>query len=94
MDRHRLLPYFDKLVSLTTNPLRGSRLTGLCRTGDGLDPRRFFRANRAFLVNIDAVLRCSPYGKGKLLIELRPAADEEVVVSQEKAGAWRKWLGE
>ena len=59
-----------------------------------LDPVRFFRANRAFLVNIDAVARCRPYGKGKLLLELRPPAGEEVVVSQERASAFRKWFGE
>lgn len=85
----------DKLVTLTTKSAARFALDRpLAELETELDPRRFFRANRAFLVNIDAVLRCSPYGKGKLLIELRPAADEEVVVSQEKAGAWRKWLGE
>lgn len=53
----------------------------------------FFRANRAFLVSIDAVVRCRAYGKGKLLLELRPAATEEVVVSQERAALFRKWFG-
>jgi DNA-binding LytR/AlgR family response regulator len=45
-------------------------------------------------VNIDAVARCRSYGKGKLLLDLKPAAAEEVVVSQERAAAFRKWLGE
>jgi DNA-binding LytR/AlgR family response regulator len=59
-----------------------------------LDPTRYFRANRAFIVSVDAIARCRPYGKGKLLLELRPAAEEEVVVSQERAAAFRAWLGE
>ena len=56
-------------------------------------PNRFFRVNRAYLVSIDAVLRCRPYGKGKLLLDLQPAAAEEVIVSQERAAAFRDWLG-
>jgi hypothetical protein len=43
---------------------------------------------------VDAVARCRSYGKGKLILELRPAANEEVVVSQERAAAFRKWFGE
>lgn len=58
-----------------------------------LDPARFFRANRAYLVSIEAVARCSPFGKGRLLLELRPKPEDEVVVSQERAAAFRVWLG-
>ncbi len=85
----------DKLVFLTTK--QGARFTldrTLAELESELDPRRFFRANRAFLVHIDAVTRCRAYGKGKLLLELRPAPEEEVIVSQERAAAFRKWLGE
>jgi two-component system LytT family response regulator len=58
-----------------------------------VDPARFFRANRAWLVSIDAVVRCRPYGKGKLLLELRPPPPEDVIVSQERAAAFREWFG-
>jgi DNA-binding LytR/AlgR family response regulator len=58
-----------------------------------LDALQFFRANRAYLVHIDSVIRCRPYGKGKLLLELKPVAEEDVIVSQERAGAFRDWLG-
>jgi two-component system, LytTR family, response regulator len=85
----------DKLVTLTTKSAARFALDRpLAELEAELDPRRFFRANRAFLVNIDAVVRCSAYGKGKLLVELRPAPAEDVIVSQERAAALRKWLGE
>lgn len=58
-----------------------------------LDAAQFFRANRAYLVHIDAVVRCRAYGKGKLLLELKPVAEDEVIVSQERAAALRDWLG-
>jgi DNA-binding LytR/AlgR family response regulator len=85
----------DKLVFLTTKAAVRFHLDRpLAELEAELDPQRFFRANRAFLVSIDAVARCRSYGKGKLLLDLKPAASEEVVVSQERAAAFRKWLGE
>jgi DNA-binding LytR/AlgR family response regulator len=58
-----------------------------------LDGVQFFRANRAYLVHIESVVRCRAYGKGKLLLELKPVAEEDVIVSQERAPALRDWLG-
>lgn len=59
-----------------------------------LEPGRFFRLNRNYLVCIDAVARCTPHPKGRLLVELRPATTAEVIVSQERAAAFKRWLGE
>jgi len=59
-----------------------------------LEQARFFRANRNFLVSIDAVARCSPYGKGRLLVQLQPPSGAEVTVSQERAAEFKRWLGE
>jgi two-component system LytT family response regulator len=84
----------DKLVFLVTQA--GTRYLldrTLAELEQELDPARFFRANRAWLVSIDAIARCRPYGKGKLLLELRPATAEEVVVSQERSAAFREWFG-
>jgi len=84
----------DKLVFLVTNATQRHLLDKpLAEIESNLDPAAFFRANRATLVHIDSVLRCTPYGKGKLLLELRPPTREPVVVSQERAAACRQWLG-
>lgn len=84
----------DKLVFLVTAGGQRHLLDKALGEIEGeLDPARFFRANRATLVNIDAIVRCEPYGKGKLLLELSPPAREPVVVSQERAAACRAWLG-
>ena len=59
-----------------------------------LDPARFFRANRQLLVAAQAVQRFAPAGKGRLKVELLPPlAAGEVLVSQERAAAFRAWLG-
>jgi DNA-binding LytR/AlgR family response regulator len=59
-----------------------------------LDPRSFFRANRAYLISADAVVRCRAYGKGRLILDVKPSADEDIIVSQERASAFREWLGQ
>lgn len=58
-----------------------------------LDPLRFFRANRQLLVAATAVLRFVAVGKGRLKVELTPPMAGDVVVSQERAAAFRAWLG-
>jgi DNA-binding LytR/AlgR family response regulator len=57
-----------------------------------LDPRQFFRLNRQFLAQLPAVQRLHPHFNGKLLLELHPAPNEEVLVSREKANALKQWL--
>lgn len=57
-----------------------------------LNPAEFFRVNRKYLVNINAVARFKSYDKGKILVEVKPPVREEIVVSQEKAGTFRKWM--
>jgi DNA-binding LytR/AlgR family response regulator len=57
-----------------------------------LDPAQFFRLNRQVLAQLPAVQRLHPHFNGKLLVELHPAAPEEVLVSREKSSAVKAWL--
>ena len=57
-----------------------------------LDPRQFFRANRQLLLHLSAVRRLHPHFNGKLKLDLLPAPADEVLVSREKAAAFRAWL--
>lgn len=52
----------------------------------------FFRVNRKYLASPAAVRRFSLLGKGRLKVELTPAVEEEVVVSQETAAAFKAWM--
>ena len=58
-----------------------------------LDPRRFYRANWQFTVSHKAVQKVHLYFTSKLKVGLLPATDEEVIISREKAMAFRRWLG-
>ena len=58
-----------------------------------LDPQRFFRINRQVIVSATAVRGFRPAGKGRLELQLVPAATATVNVTPERAAAFREWLG-
>jgi DNA-binding LytR/AlgR family response regulator len=57
-----------------------------------VDPLRFFRLNRQFIAQITAIQKIHTYFNGKLIVELRPETAQEVLVSREKAPAFKAWL--
>jgi DNA-binding LytR/AlgR family response regulator len=57
-----------------------------------LDPELFFRANRKYMITLDAVKEIHPYFKGRILIELLPEVEEDIVVSSEKTPSMKAWL--
>ncbi|RYF66074.1 MAG: response regulator transcription factor [Cytophagaceae bacterium] len=58
-----------------------------------LDPAHFFRANRQFIVDINSVQQIHPYFNNKLKLTLKPAPDDGVLVSRERATEFKKWMG-
>lgn len=56
-----------------------------------LDSQQFFRANRKYLVCIEAVGKFRS-DQGKILLELMPPVKEEVAVSKENAPNFRVWI--
>lgn len=57
-----------------------------------LDPARFYRANRQFIVRHDAIQEFEPYFNRKLAVKLQPAPPEPVIISKAKAGDFMRWL--
>jgi DNA-binding LytR/AlgR family response regulator len=53
---------------------------------------KVFRLNRQYLARAEAVAAFRPAGRGKLSVDLVPPAEDEVLVSQEVAGAFRGWM--
>jgi DNA-binding LytR/AlgR family response regulator len=58
-----------------------------------LDPARFFRISRSFLVAADSVAHIEPYFGNRLALQLKPAIDKEVIVSREKLTPFKTWMG-
>src|SRR5215203_6186017 len=59
---------------------------------DVLDPSLFYRANRQFIININAVQSMMPRENSKLSVFLKPPLKMEVDISRDKAPEFRKWL--
>ncbi len=57
------------------------------------DPAQFYRLNRKFLVSIQAIKKIKTFPKSKLLIEVDPPINEEIIVSQENVSAFKDWVG-
>lgn len=57
-----------------------------------LDPKHFFRANRQFIIHIDVVRNVLNHFNGKLKLELKKHPGIEVIVSREKAAAFKSWM--
>ena len=57
-----------------------------------LDPDAFFKINRQFIVNLDAISRVHFWFQGKLVLDLTPAPTEKPVVGKDKAAAFKRWL--
>ena len=58
-----------------------------------IDPVQFYRVNRKYLVNMTAIKKIKTYAKSKLLLELVPVINEEIIVSPENVAAFKEWMG-
>jgi DNA-binding LytR/AlgR family response regulator len=60
---------------------------------DVLDPAHFYRANRQFIINIDAVQAVKPIENSKLIVKLKePNHHLEIDLSRLKTPEFKKWL--
>lgn len=57
-----------------------------------LDPKEFFRVNRAFLVKHSSIQNIHVFPKSKIKLDLIPATAKEVYVSQDKISQFKTWL--
>jgi two-component system, LytTR family, response regulator len=59
---------------------------------DILEPGLFFRLNRTFIVNINAIKDVLVYSNSRLKITLTQEFDKEIIVSREKVGEFKDWF--
>ena len=59
---------------------------------DMLDHKTFFRANRQFIINIEAIAKFKPYTKGKIILDITPSINQEIIISQENASKFKQWI--
>lgn len=57
-----------------------------------LDRNIFFRINRQFIINIDAIKKITTYYNSRLLLQLNPDVNTDVVISRERVPEFKSWL--
>lgn len=57
-----------------------------------LDPDKFFRINRQYIANIKGIKKISLFFSSKLIVKLKGCDDDNIVISKEKTGLFKKWL--
>jgi len=57
-----------------------------------LDPQRFFRINRKFYVNINAIKDMIHYTNSRLQIKLNSFNEQEIIVARERVKEFKDWL--
>ncbi len=59
---------------------------------DQLNPQQFFRLNRRFIVNIDAIQQVKPYYNSRLKLSVKGAPQtEEMVISRDRVAGFKLW---
>lgn len=58
-----------------------------------LDPEKNYRINRKMIVSIGAIDKMVVWTKGRVRLTLKPAFEEEPVVSADRSAAFKVWLG-
>ncbi|WP_147678635.1 LytR/AlgR family response regulator transcription factor [Algibacter pacificus] len=66
--------------------------TTLDQLEDELEPQTFFRINRKFYVNINAIKDMVSYTNSRLQIKLQSYHEHEVIVARERVKDFKNWL--
>ena len=56
-----------------------------------LDPEKFFRANRQYLVSRSAIEEIETYFNGRLILKMKPGSPTSVIISKSKASEFKRW---
>lgn len=57
-----------------------------------LDRNVFFRINRQFIIHIDAIKKITSYYNSRLILQLAPNVDTDVIISRERVAEFKSWL--
>lgn len=86
--------YIDAKIVFAVN-FKGDRYpldSSLDQLESQLDPGRFFRINRAFIISFESIDTMITYSKARIKIRLKPPCELESITSAERSAGFREWL--
>ena len=57
-----------------------------------IDPERFFRINRQFIISLDSISEMYSFSKSRVKVILNPSSDLDTIVSTERSPLFKEWL--
>lgn len=57
-----------------------------------LNPDQFFRINRKFIINIEAIKEVNPYFNSRLKVHLIKGSENDLIVSRDRVHEFKQWL--
>ena len=93
-DLRRIYSSDGLTFALTATGLRVLLDDVLDRIEEELDPKYWFRINRAQIVHVEAVLKVQPYFNHRIVLELAPKGELKNIVSRQRVKACKGWLGQ
>jgi len=83
----------NKLTFVVTHDNKKYPMDQTLETIDQIvDPAKFFRVNRQFIVHFSSIGEIHPYFKGRIKITVQPESDHEIVISSDRTPEFKKWL--
>lgn len=64
----------------------------LDRLQEILDPDKFYRISRKYIVSFPAIREVRSYSSSRLKLQLRHSDDQDVMVSRDRTGGFKEWL--
>jgi|JI81BgreenRNA_FD_contig_101_27323_length_3577_multi_3_in_0_out_0_4 DNA-binding LytR/AlgR family response regulator len=92
VDEVSLLFSADKLCWLRSGDRNYPIDFTLDQLEDQLDPKRFFRISRKYIVHISAITEIHSWFNSRWKLSVRDCDDDELVVAREKAAEFKRWL--
>ena len=83
-DEQSVMMTFDGMEYTTSQPLD--------TISSQLSAAQFYRINRQYLINFDAVHEVERYFARKLLVHLKRATPEQIIIGKNKAHEFLQWL--
>lgn len=59
-----------------------------------VSPEQFFRINRKYISSVSAIKDVFTYSNSRLKVNLENCADNDILISRERMGAFKSWLGQ
>ncbi len=86
--------YIEEKIVFAVN-FKGDRYPldlSLDQLEEQLDPARYFRINRGFIVSLESIDAMYTYSKARIKIKLKPPCDLETITSTDRSAEFREWL--